>query len=56
MYPQLQKQIDDVFEQQQYPAAQSRSQFFVDKNHSEKAWSTRLHILLEFMFAHHNDK
>jgi len=56
MYPQLQKQIDDVFEQQQYPAAQWRSQFFPGENHSEKAWSRRLHIPLEFMFARHNKK
>ncbi|WOH36321.1 alpha/beta hydrolase-fold protein [Thalassotalea fonticola] len=51
MYPKLQTQIDAVFNQQQYPKSQWQSLFFEGENHSEQAWSKRLHIPLEFIFA-----
>lgn len=51
MYPQLQKQINNLFEQQKYPDKQWHSQFFPGEDHSEKSWSKRLNIPFEFMFA-----
>lgn len=51
MYPLFQKQIDNLFKQQEYPAKQWRSQFFPGENHSEESWSKRLNIPLEFMFS-----
>jgi len=56
MYPQLQKQINNLFEQQQYPSNQWHSQFFPGEDHSEKSWSKRLNIPFEFMFARLKEK
>ena len=53
LYPPLQKQIDDLFTQLNYPKQQWRSLFFPEQDHSENAWSKRLHHPLEFMFPLH---
>ncbi|MDU0354669.1 alpha/beta hydrolase-fold protein [Paraglaciecola aquimarina] len=50
MYPLLQKQIDEILEQQAYPRQQWKTEYFRGENHSENAWAKRLHIPLEFMF------
>ncbi|WNC68692.1 alpha/beta hydrolase-fold protein [Thalassotalea nanhaiensis] len=52
MYPVLQQQVDTLFTQE-YPKQQWQSLFFKGENHSEQAWSKRLHIPLEFIFALH---
>jgi len=51
-YPALQKQIDLLLKQQQYPPDQWRSYYFAGENHSESSWSKRLNIPLEFIFGH----
>lgn len=51
MYPELQKQIDKIFIEQQYPKDQWRSLYFPGADHTENAWSKRLHVPLIFMFG-----
>ncbi len=51
MYPELQKQIDKIFIEQQYPKDQWQSLYFPGADHTENAWAKRLHIPLEFMFG-----
>ncbi|MCF2915018.1 MULTISPECIES: alpha/beta hydrolase [Pseudoalteromonas] len=50
MYPDLQKQIDNVFMQHGYPASLWQSQYFPGATHAEVDWAKRLQIPLEFMF------
>ncbi len=51
MYPPLQRQIDQLFINRNYPANLWMSKFFPGENHSEGAWSKRLTEPLEFMFG-----
>lgn len=51
MYPPLQKQIDQLFRQHNYPDRQWHSEYFPGADHSEKSWAKRLAVPLEFMFS-----
>ncbi|WP_395632291.1 alpha/beta hydrolase [Flavobacterium sp.] len=49
LYPPLQKMADAVITEKGFTAANWTTQFFPGKNHSEAAWSERLHIPMEFL-------
>jgi predicted alpha/beta superfamily hydrolase len=49
LYPPLQKRADAVMTEKGFSAAHWTTQFFPGKNHSEEAWSERLHIPMEFL-------
>lgn len=50
-YPPLQKQVDAIMQQQNYPAALWQTRFFQGAEHSENAWAKRLDIPLTFLLA-----
>lgn len=49
LYPPLQKRADAIMTEKGFTAANWSTQFFPGKNHSEAAWSERLHIPMEFL-------
>jgi predicted alpha/beta superfamily hydrolase len=49
LYPPLQKRADAVMTEKGFSAAHWTTQFFPGKNHSEEAWSERLHIPFAFL-------
>ncbi|MFY8008979.1 MAG: alpha/beta hydrolase [Flavobacterium sp.] len=49
LYPPLQKKADAVMTEKGFTAANWSTQFFPGKNHSEQAWSERLHIPFAFL-------
>lgn len=49
LYPPLQKKADVVMTEKGFTADNWSTQFFPGKNHSEAAWSERLHIPMEFL-------
>ncbi|PJE45363.1 MAG: esterase [Flavobacterium sp.] len=49
LYPPLQKRADAVMTEKGFTAAHWTTQFFPGKNHSEEAWSERLHIPFAFL-------
>ncbi len=49
LYPSLQKRADVIIQKKGYTTANWTSQYFPDKDHTEKAWQERLHIPLEFL-------
>jgi enterochelin esterase-like enzyme len=51
MYPPLQKQIDQLFRQHNYPDRHWHSEYFPGADHSENSWAKRLTVPLEFMFS-----
>lgn len=51
MYPPLQKNVDQLMRQLNYPPSQWQTQFFPGAEHSENAWAQRLHIPLTFLLA-----
>lgn len=51
LYPDLQVRIDSVMSSANYPRELWQSQKFEGANHSEAAWSARLHIPLQFLFG-----
>lgn len=55
MYPDLQKQIDNIFKQQKYPKNQWQSLYFPGEDHTENAWAKRLDKPLLFMFGTSNN-
>ncbi|MFN6971984.1 MAG: alpha/beta hydrolase [Rheinheimera sp.] len=51
MYPPLQQKVDQLMRQLKYPETLWQTRFFPGTDHSEAAWSQRLHIPLEFLLA-----
>ena len=49
LYPDLQKKVDVVMTQKGFTTTNWTTQFFEGKDHSEKSWSERLHIPLQFL-------
>jgi enterochelin esterase-like enzyme len=49
LYPPLQKMADTVMTEKGFTVANWSTQFFPGKNHSEAAWSERLHIPMAFL-------
>lgn len=49
LYPPLQKRADAVMTEKGFTDAHWTTQFFPGKNHSEEAWSERLHIPFAFL-------
>lgn len=49
LYPDIQKKVDQVMIKKGYNENNWSTQFFPGENHSENAWSKRLHIPLEFL-------
>lgn len=50
MYPLIQKKVDSVMITKGYNAKNWETKYFPGEDHSEKSWSKRLHIPLEFLF------
>jgi len=53
MYPSIQKRVDSLMSAKGYTAANWMTQFFPGDDHSEKSWSRRFHIPLEFLLTKH---
>lgn len=51
MYPLLQQKVDQLMRQLKYPKTLWQTRVFPGADHSETAWSQRLHIPLEFLLA-----
>jgi predicted alpha/beta superfamily hydrolase len=49
MYPNLQKQVDGIMVKKGFSDKNWMSKFFPGKDHSEKSWSERLNISLQFI-------
>ncbi len=49
MYPPLQKEVDEVMKAKGSSGKNWETQFFPGKDHSEKSWTERLNIPLEFL-------
>ena len=49
LYPPLQKQVDSLVKEKGYSDSYWLTQFYPGDDHSEKSWSKRLHIPLEFL-------
>ena len=49
LYPPLQKQVDSLMEAKGYTDPYWMTKFYPGDDHSEKSWSKRLHIPLEFL-------
>nr|WP_320120261.1 alpha/beta hydrolase-fold protein [uncultured Marinifilum sp.] len=50
LYPEIQKKVDSLMISKGYNKANWITKYFPGENHSEKAWSKRLNIPLEFLF------
>ena len=51
MYPPIQKRVDSLMRSMGYDGRNWMTRYYPGEEHSEKAWSKRLHIPLEFLFA-----
>lgn len=51
LYPPLQQKVDQLMRQLKYPETLWQTRFFPGTDHSEAAWSQRLHIPMEFLLA-----
>lgn len=51
MYPPIQKKVDQVMIRKGYDSISWITQYFPGEEHSEKAWSKRLHIPLRFILG-----
>ena len=49
LYPELQKKVDLLMKNKGFTPSTWTTQFFEGKDHSEKSWTERLHIPLEFL-------
>jgi predicted alpha/beta superfamily hydrolase len=49
MYPKLQQKVDEMMKENGFTLSNWMTQFFSGKDHSEKSWSERLVIPLEFL-------
>lgn len=49
LYPDLQKKVDVLMQKKGFLPTNWTTQFFEGKDHSEKSWSERLHIPLQFL-------
>jgi hypothetical protein len=49
LYPPLQKQVDSLLKDKGYSDSYWLTKFYPGDNHSEKSWSKRLHIPLDFL-------
>jgi len=49
LYPPLQKQVDSLMKSKGYTDSYWMTKFYPGDDHSEKSWSKRLHIPLEFL-------
>ena len=50
LYPEIQKKVDQLMVKKGYNEDNWITKYFPGENHSENAWSKRLHIPLEFLF------
>ncbi|MGQ1909722.1 alpha/beta hydrolase [Marinifilum sp. RC60d5] len=50
LYPEIQKKVDSLMISKGYDKANWITKYFPGENHSEKSWSKRLNIPLEFLF------
>jgi predicted alpha/beta superfamily hydrolase len=50
-YPPLQNQVDKLMIEKNYEESNWKTMYFPGKDHSENAWSERLHIPLMFLFG-----
>lgn len=51
LYPPLQKKVDEVMKARGYTEKNWITRYFPGENHSEKAWSKRLNVPLEFLLT-----
>ncbi len=51
LYPPLQKHVDSIFLNQDYPENLWQTRFFPGDDHSEQSWSNRLDVPLRFLFS-----
>ncbi|MBW1295650.1 alpha/beta hydrolase [Aquimarina litoralis] len=51
LYSDIQKKVDELMVQKGFKENNWLTKFFPGENHSENAWSKRLHIPLEFLFT-----
>jgi enterochelin esterase-like enzyme len=51
MYPKLQARVDAMMRSKDYPSNLWQTRIFPGAEHSEKAWSERLHIPMRFLMA-----
>lgn len=49
LYPAIQKQVDEIMKNKGFKAKNWQTHYFEGENHSEKAWTKRLHIPLIFL-------
>ncbi|MRX64093.1 alpha/beta hydrolase [Maribacter luteus] len=49
LYPEIQKKVDQLMVEKEYNEDNWITKYFPGENHSENAWSKRLHIPLEFL-------
>ncbi|MFY8107831.1 MAG: alpha/beta hydrolase [Bacteroidia bacterium] len=54
MYPEFQSRADFIFKTKMYNSKQFESRIFPGEDHSEKAWSKRFDIPLNFLIGKHN--
>ncbi len=50
-YPPLQAQVDDLMRAHHYPPELWQTRVFAGAEHSEQAWSARLHLPMQFLLA-----
>lgn len=51
LYPKIQMKVDQLMIQKRYSNSNWITEYFPGEDHSEKAWSKRLHIPLEFLLT-----
>lgn len=52
LYPEIQKRVDELFRLKYIPSNNWKTMYFPGTDHSENAWSQRLHHPLLFLFGH----
>jgi hypothetical protein len=51
MYPPIQPKVNEIMNEKGYTENNFVNKYFKGEDHSEKAWSKRLHVPLEFLLA-----
>lgn len=49
LYPDIQRQVDSILTEHGYDSRNWKTEYFPGEGHSEKAWSKRIHLPLEFL-------
>ena len=51
LYPEIQKQVDEVMKKRGYESQNWLTKYFPGENHTEDAWSKRVHIPIKFLLG-----